>query len=133
MSTAKITLISFNKYLYEMEGKTLFDDLILPSGIDKDVLTGNILLRGGEFEVLYSDPYFLRDAVSLWGKKWYRTFEKWINALSLEYNPLENYDRKEDYSDTLNKGVKTSSSGSSGNTRSFLLIPRRTFRLKIPA
>lgn len=102
-----------------MYQQTLFDDLVLPDGIDKDVLTNNILLRGGEFEVMYADPHFLRDAISMWGKKWYRTFDKWTQALSIEYNPLENYDRMEDYSDTLNKGISTSSSGTTGNTRTF--------------
>ena len=102
-----------------MYQQSLFDDLVLPDGIDKDVLTNNILLRGGEFEVMYADPHFTRDAIGMWGKKWYRTFEKWIDALSIDYNPLENYDRMEDYSDTLNKGVSTSSSGTTGNTRTF--------------
>lgn len=102
-----------------MYQQTLFDDLVLPDGIDKDVLTNNILLRGGEFEVMYADPHFTKDAISMWGKKWYRTFEKWIDALNIDYNPLENYDRMEDYSDTLNKGISTSSSGTTGNTRTF--------------
>ena len=63
MSTAKITTIGLENYL-SIEGKSLFDDLLIPEGIDKDTLTGSILMRAGEFEVLYSDPYFMRDMVS---------------------------------------------------------------------
>ena len=118
MSTAKLTLIDMQRYM-----KTYNDDLFslmtLPSDIDKDVFTGNILLRGGEFEVMYADPDFLKLAIELWSKKWYRTFDKWVKALAIEYAPLENYDRKEDYTHTLNKGITTSASGSSGNTRTF--------------
>ena len=118
MSAAKMTLIGLQKYMTDFNDD-LFKNMVLPEGIDKDVLTDNFLLRGGEFEVLYADPHFLQDAITLWSKKWYRTFEKWVAALSIEYNPLENYDRQEDYTDTLNKGVKTSARTDSGNTRTF--------------
>lgn len=118
MATAKLTLIGVNKFL-QMQNSDLFVNLTVPTGIDKDTLTNNILLRGSDFEVLYSDPYFLQDAIGMWSSKWQRTFEKWVAALSIEYSPLENYDRKEDWSDTLNKGVKTSARRDSGNTRTF--------------
>ena len=118
MSTMKVTLLGLQQFLKNNEDD-LFKNLSLPEGIDKDTLTDNILLRGSDFEVLYADPYFMQDAIGLWSKKWNRTFAKWIEALSLEYNPLENYDRKEDWSDTLNKGVKTSARRDSGNTRTF--------------
>ena len=118
MAAAKLTLIGIDKFL-KMQNKDLFVNLTLPTGIDKDILTNNILLKGADFEVMYSDPYFLQDAIGMWSGKWQRTFEKWIEALSIEYNPLENYDRKEDWSDTLNKGIKTLGRRDSGNTRTF--------------
>lgn len=118
MAAAKLTLIGIDKFL-KMQDSDLFVNLTLPTGIDKDILTNNILLKGADFEVMYSDPYFLQDAIGMWSGKWQRTFEKWVSALSLEYNPLENYDRKEDWSDTLNKGIETSAKRDSGNTRTF--------------
>ena len=57
-------------------------------GIEKDNVVDNIILECGEFETLYSDPYFMRSAIGVWSKKHYRTFEKWIAALNLEYNPI---------------------------------------------
>ena len=119
MATSKITLIGLNRWMNDIN-EDLFEQLDLPEGIDKDTLTNNILLQGADFEVMYSDPMFMKDAIGLWASKWYRTFEKWVDALSLEYNPLENYDRKEDWSDTLNKGIKTSARRDNGNTRTFL-------------
>ena len=112
MSIMKITMLGLEMAL-KPEGKSIFDLLTLPEGVDKDTLTDNIILDGGDFEVLYADPYMFRAAVGTWAKKHYRTFEKWIAALALEYNPLENYDRMEDYTDTSNKGEKTTA----GNTR----------------
>ena len=35
----------------------------------------------------------------MWGKKHYRTFEKWAEALAIEFEPLYNYDRFEEYLD----------------------------------
>ena len=64
------------------------------------------MLECGEFETLYSDPSFMRTAVGTWSNKHYRTFEKWNAALNLEYNPLENYDRIEDWTDTGKENSK---------------------------
>lgn len=118
MSSAKITLFSFAQWM-QLNDEDLFSEMILPEGVDKEVLTDNILLRGGEFEVLYSEPNFMQRAIGSWSKKWYRTFTKWVEALALEYNPLENYDRMEDYTDTTNRGLTSSGRKDSGNTRTF--------------
>lgn len=125
MAAAKLTLIGMNKFL-QMQNDDLFVNLTLPTGIDKDTLTDNILLRGSDFEVLYSDPYFVQDAIGLWSRKWQRTFEKWVEALSLEYNPLENYDRIEDWTDQNYHTSNTSARRDSGNTRTFDNQDQRT-------
>lgn len=102
MSLAKITLIGQETRL-KLEKKSVFDLFTLPDGIDRDTCVDNIILECGEFETLYSDPFFMRTAIGTWSNKHYRTFEKWITALNLEYDPLENYDRKEDWTDTGNR------------------------------
>ena len=98
MAIAKITLIGFNNYM-SSSNDDLFKYLNLPAGIDRDTLINNILLRGGEFETLYSDPYFLQNMIGVWSNKWQRTFSKWVKALSVDYEPLYNFDRHELYSD----------------------------------
>ena len=99
MSSAKITTVGFYQYM-NAYNNDLFGLLNLPPGIDKDTLVNNIMMRGGEFEVVYSNPDFYKSAIGLWSNKHYRTFEKWINALNIDYNPLENYDRMEEWSDS---------------------------------
>ena len=86
---SKITLIGCQAYYKNMNGD-LFEHLLLPEGLNKDTLTGNILLRGSDFETLYANPIFLHDAIQIWSNVHYATFERWIKALSIEYNPLEN-------------------------------------------
>ena len=102
MATMKITLIGFSNYL-EAKNDDLFEFLSVPEGIDRELLINNILLRGGEFEVLYADPDFLKNMIGVWSSKWQHTMVRWINALSIDYNPLENYDRMEEWEDKQNK------------------------------
>lgn len=118
MAQAKITLIGIENYLNPE--RSVFDSMILPEGIDKDVLIGSIILRCQEFELLYSDPDFLIPAVGVWSRKNYRTFNKWVKALDIEYDPLFNYDRTEEYTDThtgsSNRTGSFNTSGSGSNT-----------------
>ena len=125
MSIMKVTLIGMENYLNDNE-KSLFDNVTFPEGITKDDVINNILLQGGEFEPIYADPYFLRDAIGLWSRKHNRTFSKWIEVLNMDYNPLENYDRIEDWTDTENGGVSSSGRTDSGNTRTFNNQDKRT-------
>lgn len=105
MSIAKITLTGQEIWL-QKNNQSVFDLLSLPEGIEKDNVVDNIILECGEFETLYSEPYFMRSAIGVWSNKHYRTFEKWIAALNIEYNPLENYDRQEDWTDTGDENTK---------------------------
>lgn len=110
---SKLTLIGFQNYL-EADGDTLFKQLTLPEGINREVLINNILLRGGEFEVLYSNPYFMQDAIGIWSIKSQPTFERWVKALSIQYDPLNNYDRTEEWTETDTGTVSGSSNTESG-------------------
>ena len=89
----------------------LFKGITLPEGLAKDTLTNNILLQGGEFEVVYSDPFFLQNAISIWADREAATFERWASALAIEYAPLENYDRHEDWTDTLDSDGTSRTTG----------------------
>lgn len=100
---AKLTIIGMYNY-----DNSLFDDLTFPVGIDKDIAVHEILIRSGEFETIYPALDFLKMQIEHWGKKHYRTFEKWIDALNIEFEPLYNYDRYEEYTDTHSGSGKQS-------------------------
>lgn len=117
MSQAKITLIGMENFLNPEH--SVFEDLILPEGINKDTLIGSIILRCQEFELLYSDPEFMTAAVNVWGRKHYWTFDKWIKVMNKEYDPLYNKDYHEEWTDMHEgKYSKEGSGSSSGNTSS---------------
>ena len=117
MSSAKLTLIGMNTF-FANAGDDLFKGLTLPEGLAKNTLTNNILLQGGEFEVLYSDPFFLQSAISIWADREQATFERWVNALAIEYAPLENYDRHENWTDTLDSDGTSRTTGTNDTSTS---------------
>ena len=120
MAESKITLIGFYNY-YKAVDKDMFSNLSLPTGIDKDIVINNILLKGGEFEVLFSNPEFLENMISLWSSKYRHTFERWYLALTEDYNPLHNFDRHEEYNDqrtegeTINRNMSNNRSSNRNN------------------
>ena len=111
MASAKMTLIGMNAFMLNMNDD-LFLNLTLPEGLDKQTLTDNILLRGGEFEVLYSNPTAMQSLIGIWSNREQATFERWVNLAAIEYAPLENYDRMEHWTDEVDG---TGSSGSTGS------------------
>lgn len=115
MSSATITLIGFYTYNHD-----LFSKLDLPTGIESDLLIDNILMRGGEYEVIYSNPDLLVDLIGSWSKQWKPVFTNWMRANTAinDVAPLENYDRIENWSDSASTSEFESSSGSSSTSGS---------------
>lgn len=118
---AKITLIGWEQWM-ESNGDSIFKDIVLPPGYDKQLVTDSILYRCSEFEVIYANPDFLKQATTHFFKVKYRVLQKWLEAYLSEYNPIENTDRYEDWTDTGkhdNTG-KDIMNGSASNTASAL-------------
>ena len=92
---------------YYNHNSSLFDALELPADYDKDVFIDSLLLEHGEKCVLYSDPAFMAQAIGAWGRKWYLELDRIAKALKAEYDPIYNYDRYEEYSDTENRKYKS--------------------------
>lgn len=76
------------------------DDLTLPEGLNADTLKNNIILECAELEVLYPAPDFFRWAVGVWSAAQLPQWVKMYSALQIEYNPLENYDRTEEWTES---------------------------------
>lgn len=95
MSTIqRMTLIGMYHY-----DNTLFDNVSLPEGYDKETFINSLLLEHGEKCVMYTDVDFMKFSLGVVSRKWYHEFERIYTALNEEYNPLHNYDRHEEYKD----------------------------------
>lgn len=89
---------------------TLFDDMIIPTTLTKQVLVDNLLMELAELEVVYTSAPFMKLAIKQWSTKMIDNWNKEQSALSNNYDPLHNYDRTETVEETGN------TSGTSGNT-----------------
>lgn len=117
MSSATMTLIGLYNYL-DTQDINLFQNLTLPDGLDSTTCINNILLQAGDNELLYPNSDFMINAIGMWSTKWNRTFTKWVEAFELEYNPIENYDRNEAWSDSHSFSESESLSDSSSQSNS---------------
>lgn len=95
MSTIqRLTLIGMYNY-----DSTLFDNVTLPEGYDKQTFIDSLLLEHGEKCVLYADVDFMKYSLGAISRKWNHELERIYTALYEEYNPIWNYDRNEEYED----------------------------------
>lgn len=100
MSSLTMSIMGIERYITERGEDSLFKDITLPEDFNKELLVDTILNDTAGFETLYSNPTYLRFLIQNWFKTHYYTFNKWIEALAVEYNPLDNYDRYEEYTDS---------------------------------
>lgn len=118
---SKLTLVGIHNYT---KG-AIWDDVLLPDGIDREILINEILKQSGEFCVLYPDADFLKVQISQFFKKWYHNFERWVAAYNFDYEALFNLDVKSTTTEegqNYENGSKTSndsrnvSASNSGNS-----------------
>lgn len=78
----------------------LFDGLKLPEGIDRETIINNLLAETAEFEIIYPDPDFLARMIGVWSEKEFPIWEKLENTRHYDYDPISNYDRREESTNT---------------------------------
>lgn len=94
---------------------TLFDGFNVPEGLVKQIAIDTILMRTRELEILYPDFTYLKNRIAIWSNKYQINWKKLYDTTVLEYNPIENYDRMEDWSDTDDE-TSTSARDNTRNT-----------------
>lgn len=76
-----------------------FDHIDIPDRLDKHMLIDTIVERSGACTPIYADPSLFHHYMVMWFKTNKPIFEKMIDTTLFEYNPIENYDRREWYKD----------------------------------
>ena len=105
-----------------------YDDLFLTGwDLNKDTLVENLLMELAELNVLYTDPVFMKYAITTWSKKNKAVWQALYETLFFKYNPIWNKDGtlKHTAEETRNlaNGLTVSGTGSgtltetTGNTR----------------
>lgn len=116
------TLWGMEQY-YNYKDKSLFQDIRLPDGVNKQTLVNTILVEAGELEIIYPNGDFLKVAIDTWFDRKYPMLERWIKAINTDYKPLENYNRTEQWTlkangTTSNEGTKSSTTTNTGSRNS---------------
>ena len=94
---------------------TLFDGFNVPEGLVKQIAIDAILMRTRELEILYPDFNYMKTRITIWSNKYQINWKKLYDTTVLEYNPIENYDRMEDWTDTDDE-TSTSARDNTRNT-----------------
>lgn len=106
----------------------LFDNLTVPTGVDKNTVVDNILLECAELETIYPALPFLKIAIGKWSDKELPVWTKLYETTQFDYNPIYNKDAT--YSDTdletRNLAGYSHSSASSSNTETHNLTNTKT-------
>lgn len=91
----QITLRGLEEYMNQLTPPdSLFADVELPVGLDKDDLISTIMKATWDLESLCYDPYLLKDDIARWFAIHYNDFDKMVDAILADYDPLFNYRKK---------------------------------------
>lgn len=95
--------------MYLSDG-SLFDDIILPSSYDKDLVVNSIMDECALFPPLYPEPELFKMKIEVFFQKWYVNFEKIMIGQNDDYTPTENLIRedvtKEEYTRDRQNDIK---------------------------
>ena len=103
----------YGMYQYD---PTLFDGVILPEGMDKTLMVNQIIRQSGDLFPYYQVPPEVKSAITEWFTRRKDNFAKLWQGFTAEYNPIENYDRQEDSTETPNITHTLSNSGQDAST-----------------
>ena len=83
--------------LYEAK-PTLFDDMQVPTGINKATLVDKLVSDCAELEVIYPDPDMMKESLKFWSAAHIHNWEiEYASLNKAGYDPFIDYDRNEDY------------------------------------
>ena len=93
----------------------ILGELVVPEGVDIELVKDNLLAETAELEVIYPDAIFMQAMIGRWSAKELPVWDRLYKTTLLEYNPIENYDRKEKWTEDENttKNLDSEATGSS--------------------
>ena len=93
----------------------ILSDLVLPDGIDADLVKDNLIAETAELEVIYPDALFMQSMIGRWSQKELPIWTRLYKTTLLDYNPIENYDRMEEWTEGENsaRSVDAETTGNS--------------------
>nr|DAD92815.1 MAG TPA: hypothetical protein [Podoviridae sp. ctFkM10] len=93
----------------------ILGELVVPEGVDIELVKDNLLAETAELEVIYPDAVFMQAMIGRWSAKELPVWDRLYKTTLLKYNPIENYDRQEKWTEDENtsKNLDSEATGSS--------------------
>ena len=93
----------------------ILGELVVPEGVDIELVKDNLLAETAELEVIYPDAVFMQAMIGRWSAKALPVWDRLYKTTLLQYNPIENYDRQEKWTEDENttKNLDSEATGSS--------------------
>lgn len=98
MSSQKAMINTLMFYHWD---NTLFNNMQLPTELNRQTVIDAILLETSDFPLIITDLPTLKYSIELWSKHRVDIWKKLYDTTQYEYNPIENYDRHEITHDDL--------------------------------
>lgn len=107
--------------------QTIFDDMVVPDGVELDDVVDHILYKYGDAPLFSPDPDVIKYYIQRWSSRRLPLWERYKAAIEAEYNPLENYDRSETRTETREHGgtVETEDTGTVADQGSHITTDQR--------
>ena len=84
---AVLTILGLYRYRND-----LFDDLVLPDGVNKQVLIDNMIIELADMELIYPDPDVIKEMAGRWSRMQLKVWQRLAEAFDINYNPIWNVD-----------------------------------------
>lgn len=93
----------------------ILGELVVPEGVDIELVKDNLLAETAELEVIYPDAVFMQAMIGRWSAKELPVWDRLYKTTLLQYNPIENYNRQEKWTEDENtsKNLDSEATGSS--------------------
>lgn len=111
MSRATLSLLGLKR-----NNESLFSELVLPDGIDRETLIDNLLAEASELEILYPDAFFMQAMIGRWSMKQLPVWQKLYETTQYDYEPIYNYDRTEEWTEKTNRNANSRSNFTGSTT-----------------
>ena len=107
------TLSILGLYNYDT---SIFQNLIVPDGVNIADAINSIVFDNADLELLYPEPETMTFLIGLWSKRELPAWERVLRVINMDYNPIENYNRNETWTDIEDEDTTAQTSGNSSNT-----------------
>lgn len=94
----------------------ILGELVVPKGVDIELVKDNLLAETAELEVIYPDAVFMQAMIGRWSAKELPVWDRLYKTTLLQYNPIENYDRQEKWTEDENTNNNLDSKETGSNT-----------------